>query len=50
MNAPTIIIASVIAIIFIAIIVNEIIKKKQGKSSCSCGCNGCAFSESCHKK
>ena len=50
MNAPTIIVASVIAAIFIAIIVSEVVKKKKGKSSCSCGCGGCAFRDSCHKE
>ncbi len=49
MNAPTIIIASIVAVIFIAIVASEIIKKKKGKSSCSCGCGGCAFKDSCHK-
>ncbi len=49
MNAPTIIIASIVAVIFVAIVVSEIIKKKKGKSSCSCGCGGCAFKDSCHK-
>ncbi|MDO4608658.1 MAG: FeoB-associated Cys-rich membrane protein [Clostridia bacterium] len=50
MNLPTIIILSVIAVIFVAIVINEIRKKKQGKSSCSCGCGGCAFKDSCNKK
>ncbi len=48
MNLPTIIVLGVIAIAFVAIIVNEIRKKKQGKASCSCGCSGCAFKDSCH--
>ena len=44
---PTIIVASIIAFVFIAIIVNEIRKKKSGKSSCSCGgnCGACGI---CH--
>lgn len=49
MNAPTIIIAVIIAAIFIAIVVTGIRNKKNGKSSCSCGCGGCAMKESCHK-
>lgn len=24
--------------------------KKQGKSSCGCGCSGCAMNEQCHSK
>ncbi len=47
---PTIIISSIIGLVVIAIIVNEIIKHKNGKSSCSCGCSGCALKDSCHKK
>lgn len=47
---PTIIISSIIAAAVIAIVVNEIIKKKKGKGSCSCGCNGCAMSDVCHGK
>ena len=42
----TLVIAAAIGIIFVAIVVNEIKKKKSGKNSCSCGgncgvCNGC---------
>ena len=50
MNLPTIIIASVIAIIFVAIVVTQIINKKKGKSSCSCGgaCGSCGASGFCH--
>lgn len=47
---PTIIISAIIGITVIAIIINEIIKKKNGKISCSCGCSGCALKDSCHKK
>ncbi|MBP3323510.1 MAG: FeoB-associated Cys-rich membrane protein [Clostridia bacterium] len=51
MDLPTITVASIIALIFIAIIVKGIINKKQGKSSCSCGsCSGCPGSCSCHSK
>ena len=44
---PTIIISSVIGVIFVAIIANEIYKKKKGKHSCSCGgnCGACGL---CH--
>ena len=50
MNTPTIIISSIIAIIFVAIVANEITKKKRGKSTCSCGCKNCALSDMCHKE
>ena len=32
------------------VIVRMILNKKKGKTSCSCGCSGCAFSENCHSK
>lgn len=43
MNFPTIIIGSIIAIIFALIIIKSIRNKKQGKNSCSCGgnCGAC---------
>lgn len=47
---PTIIVSSVIALLVVAIIVKAIINKKKGKSSCSCGCSGCALKDSCHQK
>lgn len=47
---PTIIISSLIALVVIGIIVNEIIKKKKGKGGCSCGCGGCAMKELCHSE
>ena len=34
---PTIAVASVIGVIFVIIVVREIVNKKKGKSSCSCG-------------
>lgn len=45
---PTIIVASVVAIIFVAIVIKGIINKKKGKSSCACGCSGCALKGKCH--
>ena len=43
MNAPTLIVAIIVATIFVAIVINEIKKRKQGKGSCSCGgsCGSC---------
>ncbi len=43
----TIIISVIIGILVVAIIVNEIKKRKNGK--CSCGCGGCAFKDKCGK-
>lgn len=50
MNAPTIIIVAIIAVVFIAIIANSVRNKKKGKGGCGCGCDGCANSEFCHPK
>ena len=48
MNAPTIIIAALIAAIFVAIVVVRIRNRKKGKGGCSCGCSGCGMSDICH--
>lgn len=47
-NIGSIIVALVLVLIVTAIIVKMIRDKKRGKSSCGCGCAGCAFSKSCH--
>ncbi len=50
MDWPTIIVASILAVIFLAIVITGIRNKKKGKHSCSCGsCGGCAMNGSCHK-
>ena len=36
---PTIIVASLVAALFLAIVIKGIINKKKGKTSCSCGCS-----------
>ncbi len=50
MNFQTIIIAGIIALIFLLIIINYFKNKKNGKSSCSCGCgcSGCPSADFCH--
>ncbi len=49
-NAATIIVGLIVALI-VGLIVYKMIKdKKNGKTSCSCGCGGCPLSESCHKE
>lgn len=47
---PTIIIASLIAIVFLAIVIKEIKDKLNGKSSCGCSCGGCALKDTCHQQ
>ena len=49
MDPLTIIIASALAAVFIAIVTCGIINKKKGKSSCS-SCSGCAMRGSCPSK
>ena len=48
MEGPTILVAAIVGAIFVAIVVRMIINKKNGKSSCSCGCGGCAMKDRCH--
>ena len=49
-NAATIIVGAIVATI-VGLIVYKMIKdKKNGKTSCSCGCGGCPMSDMCHKK
>ncbi len=48
MNLPTILIAAVIAAIFIAIIVQGIRSRKRGSGGCGCGCAGCPNAGMCH--
>ncbi len=46
-NAATIAVTAVLLLI-IALVVFKMVKdKKSGKSSCGCGCEGCALSEQC---
>ena len=50
MNAATIVVALLVAAVFVAIVANEIHKRKSGKGFCSCGgCSSCALRGSCHK-
>lgn len=48
MNAPTIIIAAVIAVIFLAIIGRGVYNRKHHKGGCSCGCGDCPGKGLCH--
>ncbi len=47
-NIGTIIVSILVVGIVVAIVLNQIVRKKQGKSSCSCGCSRCANSQYCH--
>ena len=48
-NLSTIIISLVLIAIVATIIVVLVKNKKQGKTSCSCGCKNCAMRGACHK-
>lgn len=43
----TIIIGIVILAIVVGVVVKLVKNKKAGKSSCSCGCGGCAMKDCC---
>lgn len=47
-NLPTIAIAAVIALVFIAIVIRGIRRRKRGEGGCGCGCSGCPNSSLCH--
>ena len=48
-NLATIIICAILVVI-VALAVRSIVKNRRaGKTSCGCGCAGCAMSGSCHK-
>ena len=47
-NWGTIVVVAVIAAIVCAIVVSRIRARKQGKSTCGCGCDQCAMSGMCH--
>ncbi|MBO5326852.1 MAG: FeoB-associated Cys-rich membrane protein [Clostridia bacterium] len=47
-NWGTIVVVAVIAAIVCAIVVSRIRARKQGKSTCGCGCDQCAMSGICH--
>lgn len=51
MMIATILISVALFVIVLAIILNMLKKKKDGKTaSCGCGCSSCAMSGLCHKK
>ena len=49
-NLSSIIICAVLLAAVVLIILSLHRNKKQGKSSCGCGCSSCAMSQICHKK
>lgn len=49
-NMATIIIGAILVVVVAAIIAGIVREKKKGKSSCGCGCAGCAMNGTCHRK
>ena len=49
-NIGTIFIGAILAAAVAAVIVHMVRNKKRGRSSCGCGCSGCAMNGSCHPK
>lgn len=47
-NMATIIISAVLILMAAAVIAGMVRGKRKGKSSCSCGCAGCAMNGACH--
>ena len=48
MNLPTFIVGAILAIIFAAIIVSSVKRRKNGGCSCGGGCGGCQMKGICH--
>ncbi len=46
-NLSTVMVAAIVAAVFVAIVVSEIKKRRSGKGACSCGCSGCALQGKC---
>ena len=47
-NLGTIVISLVLGVIVVLVIAKMVRDKKNGKSSCGCGCANCAMRGSCH--
>lgn len=47
-NMATIIISAVLLFVVAAVIASMVRGKRKGKSSCGCGCAGCAMNGACH--
>lgn len=47
-NWGSVLVVAIVAAIVAAVIISRIRAKKQGKSSCGCGCEHCAARGMCH--
>ena len=49
-NLGSLLILLGVAVIVTLVIVSRIRAKKQGKSTCGCGCQSCPMADACHRK
>ena len=49
-NLGSLLILLGVAVIVTLVILSRIRAKKQGKSTCGCGCKSCPMADTCHKK
>ena len=49
-NLATILISAILIAICTGIIIKLCRNKKEGKTSCGCGCSGCAMKDMCHSQ
>lgn len=49
-NMATIVISAVMVIVVATVIAGMVRNRRKGKSSCGCGCAGCAMNGACHPK
>ncbi|MCQ2528685.1 MAG: FeoB-associated Cys-rich membrane protein [Saccharofermentans sp.] len=47
-NLSTLVVVVILVAIVVLVVRKLISDKRQGKSSCGCGCSTCAMSDSCH--
>ena len=47
MNLPTVLIATLVAAVFLAIVFGGVRKRKKGGAGCSCGCADCPTAGLC---
>ena len=47
-NLPTMVIAGIVAALFLAIVIRGIVKRRRGETGGGCGCSGCPNSGLCH--
>ncbi len=47
-NMGTIIVSAILIIAVAAVIAGMVRGRKKGRSSCGCGCAGCAMNGTCH--